>query len=146
LDNIIDGVVLTFTDITERLAAITEREARKLAEAVVNTVREPLVVLDSALNVVSASQSLYHHFHVTPEDTVNHPLHTLGNHQWDIPALRDLLEKVSLHSQNFEDHLVEGDFPAIGHQRLLLNARRIIGKTGSPQFILLSMKNIPDAH
>jgi two-component system CheB/CheR fusion protein len=145
LDNMIDGVVLTFTDITERIGAIADREARELAEAVVNTVREPLIVLDSSLHVISASLSFYRHFHVTPLDTVGQPFYELGKCQWDIPALRDLLGAVLLRGQAFEDHIVESDFPAIGHQRMRLNARPIVGKTGGTQLVLLAMEVMHDA-
>ncbi|TSA40544.1 MAG: SAM-dependent methyltransferase [Betaproteobacteria bacterium] len=140
VDNLIDGVVLTFTDITERIAAIAERKARELAETIVDTVREPLVVLDGALQVVSASSSFYRYFQVTPQDTVGRALYALGNGQWDIPALRELLENILPGNRAFDGHRVESDFPAIGYRKLLLNARCIPGKSGTPQLILLAME------
>ena len=69
-----------------------ERMARELAESIVDTVREPLIVLDGKLKVISASRSFYRDFQVTPEETVGRPLYDLGNRQWDIPDLRELLE------------------------------------------------------
>ncbi len=140
VDNMIDGVVLTFTDITERILAITEREGRDLAESVVNTVREPLVVLDSALKVISASRSFYLTFHATPEDTVGRAIYELSGCQWDIPALRSLLEKILPENQGFEGYKLEYDIPAVGRRVIQLNARRIIGKTGDTQLILLAME------
>ena len=140
MDNMIDGVVLTFTDITERVVASAEREARELAEGVVDTVREPLLVLDRALRVVSASRSFYQRFQSTPQDTVGRPIYELGKRQWDIPALRDLLENVLPHDQAFEDYALEYDFPAAGCRTIRLNARRIIGKTGDTQLILLAIE------
>jgi two-component system CheB/CheR fusion protein len=142
LDNVIDGVVLTFTDIGKRVAAeAMAKEARDLAEGIVNTVREPLLVLGSALQVVSASRSFYRSFHVAPEDTVGRRIYELGNHQWDIPALRELLDNVLLRGDSFESYEVEHDFPAIGQRKIMLNARRIVDRMGKTQLILLAMED-----
>lgn len=143
LDNVIDGVVLTFTDITTRIRAIVTQEALALAEGIVNTVAEPLIVLDGTLKVVSASRSFYRAFQVTPEETVGREIYDLGDREWDIPDLRELLERILPSNQSFNDYLVEHDFPVIGHRKMLLNARRIIGKAGGPQMILLAMEVMP---
>ncbi len=140
VDNLIDGVVLTFADITERIAAVAEREARELAEAIVDTVREPLIVLDSTLNVVSASGAFYRRFQAVPQDTVGQPFYTLCQHQWDIPVLRELLENVLPGNQAFEGYVVDYDIPGRGSRKLLLNARRIAGNSGDTQLILLAME------
>jgi two-component system CheB/CheR fusion protein len=143
LDNVIDGVVLTFADISERIQAeAAEKSARELAESIVDTVREPLIVLDGAYRVFSASSSFYRTFHATQEETVGRSLFDLGNHQWDIPALRDLLETILPRNQSFEDYAVEYDFPGIGQRKMLLNARRIVTKTGDTQLILLAMEQV----
>jgi two-component system CheB/CheR fusion protein len=144
LENMIDGVVLTFTDITERAKAIAIQEARllELAEGIVNTVREPLIVLNDKLAVVTASRSFYQCFQATPEQTLNRPIYELGTGQWNIPALRNLLEAVLPGNQAFDDYLVEHDFPLIGHRKMRLNARCITGQTGEPQMILLAMDNV----
>jgi two-component system, chemotaxis family, CheB/CheR fusion protein len=139
VDNVIDGVVLSFTDITARIKAIAAQAALTLAEGIVNTVREPLVVLDGALKVVVASGSFYREFQVTPEQTVGRQIYELGDRQWDIPGLRELLEVILPRDEAFEKYAVEYDFPAIGHRKMLLNARRIVGKVGEPQLILLSI-------
>ena len=144
LDNMIDGVVLTFTNITERTRIIAEQEARMLAEGIVNTVREPLIALTSALIVVTASRSFYQTFKTNAEETVGRPIYELVNGQWNIPALRKLLESILPHNQAFDNFLVECDFPLIGHCKMLLNARSIIGQTGEPQLILLAMEYISD--
>jgi len=144
LENMIDGVVLTFTNITEHTRAVAMQEARLLAEGIVNTVREPLIVLNSELNVVTASNSFYQCFQVTVEQTVGRPIYELGDGQWDISALRELLDGVLPHNQSFDDYLVEHDFPLIGHRKMLLNARSIIGQTGEPQLILLAMEDVTD--
>lgn len=143
LDNVIDGVVLTFTDISKRIQAeAASQDARELAENIVNTVREPLVVLDGALKVVSASCSFYETFQVARENTTGRLLYDLGNHQWDIPKLRELLENILPQNQVLEGFEVEHDFPAIGRRKMLLNARRIVGKTGETQLILLAIEDV----
>jgi two-component system CheB/CheR fusion protein len=70
------------------------------------------------------------------------PIYELGNHQWDIPVLRKLLESVLNNGEVFDNYLVEHDFPIIGHRKMLLNARRIAGKMGQAQFILLAMEEV----
>ena len=141
LDNVIDGVVLTFANVTEVKRVREELEqARELAEGIVDTVREPLIVLDAALQVVSASRSFYQYFRVAREDTVGRPIYELGNHQWDIPALRELLETILPRDRRFEGYAVEQDFAQIGRVRMLLSARRIVSKTGDTQLILLAME------
>ena len=143
LDNVIEGVVLTFADISKRIAAeAAERSARKLAEGIVDTVREPLIVLDGKLKIISASRSFYRDFQTTAEDTVGRSLYALGNRQWDIPKLRELLENILPRDQSFEGYVVEHDFPSIGHHKMLLNARRIVGSTGDTQMILLAMEMV----
>jgi two-component system CheB/CheR fusion protein len=144
LENMIDGVVLTFTDITERIQAIATQEARELAEGIVDTVHEPLIVLDAALKVVSASRSFYRDFQVTPEATLGHSIYDLGNRQWDTPALHKLLESILPNNQSFEGYAVEHDFPVIGHRKMRLNGSRIISKTGESQLILLTLEDVGD--
>ncbi|MFZ2302970.1 MAG: chemotaxis protein CheB [Gallionella sp.] len=141
LDNIISGVVLTFTDISQRVKAETAtRKAQMLAENVIDTVREPLVVLDGALQVVSASRSFYKTFQTAPENTVGKTIYELGNRQWDIPELRKLLETILPRDQSFDGYAVERDFPGIGQRKMLLNARRIVGGSGDTQLILLAVE------
>ncbi len=144
LENVIDGVVLTFTNITERTRAKAAQDARLLAESIINTVRQPLIVLNDALKVISASRSFYRYFQVTAEETVDHLVYELGNNQWDIPALRKLLEAVLVSGQAFDNYLVEHDFPNIGQRKMLLNASSIIGQTDEPHLILLAMDDVTD--
>jgi two-component system CheB/CheR fusion protein len=141
LDNVIDGVVLTFVDVSEmKLVREALQEARELAEGIVDTVREPLVVLDGALQVVSASRSFYHRFRLSPEGTLGRPIYELGNQQWDIPALRELLETILPRDRSFEGYPVEHDVPLVGRVTMLLSARRIVSRTGKTQLILLAME------
>jgi two-component system CheB/CheR fusion protein len=142
LENMIDGVVLTFTNITDRTRAIQALETRLLAEGIANTMREPLLVLNDKLEVVAASRSFYQSFQVATNNTVSYPIYDLGNGQWNIPALRKLLQAVLSHNQAFDDYPVEHDFPNIGQRKILLNARSLIGLTGEPQLILLAMNEV----
>jgi two-component system, chemotaxis family, CheB/CheR fusion protein len=140
LDNVIDGVVMNFTDVTVRAVAdAAVQEARRVTQSIVDAVREPLVVLDVGMKVVSASRAFYEQFQVKPEETVGRFLHELGDRQWDIPALRKLLTAVQMEGRAFDDFTVEHDFPGIGHRRLVLNARRILRNGPEEQLILLAI-------
>ena len=150
LDNVIEGVVLTFTPVTEfKLAGEAAQRAsmlqastqlaRELAEGIVNTVVEPLIVLDGGLQVVSASRSFYEHFQVAAGQTVGRKIYELGNGQWAIPALRDLLENILPQNQVMDGYVVEHDFPGLGQRRMVLNARRIVTALGNTELILLAM-------
>jgi two-component system CheB/CheR fusion protein len=143
LENVINGVVLTFSDIT----ALKDVEARAraasvYAQSIVDTVREPLISLNDRLEVVSASRAFYQKFNVKPEETVGRTLYTLGDRQWDIPRLHELLETVLEKNTSFENVEVEHEFPGIGHKTMLLNARRIPVETGTTQRILLAIEDI----
>jgi PAS domain S-box-containing protein len=118
------------------------QEAREYAESIVATVREPLVVLDADLRVISANRAFYQTFEVTAEEAEGQFIYDLGNHQWDIPALRKLLEEILLKSSTFEDFEVEYDFPAIGRKAMLLNARRLCRNMGKGPLILLAIEDI----
>jgi two-component system CheB/CheR fusion protein len=143
LDNVIDGVVMTFTEITALKTLDAEvRLARDYAESIVNTVREPLVVLNSKFEVVSASRAFYTTFKVEPEATQGNVLYKLGNNEWDIPRLHELLENVLPKNRSFDNFLVDHNFPGIGQKKMLLNAREIIGQEGAPHLILLAMEVI----
>ena len=105
-----------------------------------DTVREPLLVLDGRLVITSASRSFYRYFQVSPEETVGRAIFDLGDHQWDIPALRELLQTVMVHSRSFDGYRVSHAFPRIGHRDLVLNARRVEGKDGQTRLILLAIE------
>jgi two-component system CheB/CheR fusion protein len=143
LENVAQGVVLTFNDIT-RLKTIEEevREARDTAQSIVDMVRGLLIVLDGEFKVISASRSFYQAFQVKPEETVGRSFFDLGGHQWADPRLQELLKTILPKDSSFEDMEVEDDFPIIGHRRMLLNARRIPAKTGGASLILLAMEDV----
>jgi two-component system CheB/CheR fusion protein len=143
IENVIDGVVVTFTDITE-LKAATEKliERTALSEGVIQTIREPLLILDGKLKVVSANPSFYGTFEVSQRETEGAFLYDLGNGQWNIPGLRKLMEDVLPKNTKVEDYVVEHDFPRIGHRKMMLNARRIVLEDVQRQFILLAIEDI----
>jgi two-component system CheB/CheR fusion protein len=140
LDNNIAGVVLTFTTVTDfKLVSEAAQRAQGLAEGIIDTVNEPLLVLDSSLQVVSASRSFYRHFQVTAAETVGRKIYELGDGQWAIPALRQLLEDLLPQQQVLDGYVVEHNFPGLGPRRMVLNARRIVTALGNTELILLAM-------
>jgi two-component system CheB/CheR fusion protein len=147
MDNVIDGVVITFTDISqlkkqaEELTKLAATEtALSYVEAIVETVREPLVVLDAKLHVVSANRAFYKYFRVSVDEVNGRFLYELGNRQWDIPALRKLLERSLSHDEIFENFEVKLDIEKIGRKKILLNARRISHEGIPRPLILLAME------
>jgi two-component system CheB/CheR fusion protein len=143
LDNIIDGVVLTFTDITSRIKAVAVQDALMRAESIVNTIRQPLVVLNETFQVISASQPFYQEFGTNSEATIGRKIDQLNIGFVDFPELRELLEKVFQSDQPVEGFLAERDIPGVGHRKLTVNATRITGKLNMPQMILLSIEISP---
>ncbi|HCZ14932.1 MAG TPA: SAM-dependent methyltransferase [Candidatus Accumulibacter sp.] len=142
-DDDVDGVVITFTDISAHVASEARAHAAQIfAESIVDTVREPLLVLDGDLVVVAASGSFYRRFQSNRQETIGCRLYDLGDRQWDIPALRTLLGEVLPRDQVIDEFLVEAELPRVGRVQLLLNARRIAGE--SP-LILLAMEAVRSA-
>lgn len=116
------------------------RHAKQLAEDIIDTVREPMLVLDFNLRVQSANASFYEMFQVAAEQTIGCSVFDLGNGQWNIPPLRELLEDVLPANNSFNDFHIEHDFETIGRRVMLLNARRI----DQVQLILLAIEDITE--
>ena len=114
------------------------------AQNIVDTVREPLLVLDLDLRVITASRSFYQIFKVIPEETEGQLIYDLGNQQWNIPELRELLKEILAKSITFDDYEVEHEFPTIGKKIMLLNARKIYRETNQPEMILLAIEDITE--
>ena len=119
-------------------------KSREYAENIINTVREPLIVLDQDLRVVTVNPSFYKVFMAKPEETVGQFIYDLGNKQWDIPKLRELLETILPEKTTFDDYEVEHDFATIGRRTMLLNARQIERGTGEERIILLAIEDITE--
>jgi two-component system CheB/CheR fusion protein len=151
--NVINGLVFTFTDVTE-MKLSTEvinqlkndyQAASEFAQSIVETVRQPLVVLDEGLRVVSANRSFYRAFRVSKEETEGSLIYELGNRQWDNSDLRMLLGEILPQNSKFDDFPVEHDFPGAGRRRMILNARKVAQRegTGKPM-ILLAIEDVTD--
>jgi two-component system, chemotaxis family, CheB/CheR fusion protein len=147
MENVIDGIVITFTNITqlkkqsEELTKLASTEAAlSYAEAIVETVSEPLVVLDAELRVVSTNRAFYKYFHLAAGEVEGRFLYELGGGQWDIPALRKQLTAIITHDEVFENFEVELDLKKIGKKRVLLNARKISHEGVPKPLILLAME------
>ncbi|HDR47016.1 MAG TPA: PAS domain-containing protein [Geoalkalibacter subterraneus] len=111
---------------------------------ILGSIREPLVVLDPDLKVVTANPSFYRTFNVKPDETKGVLIFDLGNRQWDIPKLRELLEDILPQNTNFHDFEVEHDFEIIGRKIMHLNARRIYGEDNRPRLILLAIEDVTE--
>jgi len=125
---------------TDQLA----QDARNYAESIINTVREPLISLDKDLRVVTVSRSFYDVFKVKPAETVGQLIYDLGNKQWNIPKLRELLETILPQKTTFDNYEVEHDFTTIGRRIMLLNARQIQRGLGKERIILLAIEDITE--
>ena len=126
----------------QKKAAMEVEKSRDFIQAVFQTMRESLLVLDRSLRVRLANQIFYQTFKVLPEETSNRFIYELGNHQWDIPELRTLLEEVLPKKTSLQDYRVEHEFPSIGERVMLLNARRIRQESAAEEQILLTIEDI----
>ncbi|HAQ61444.1 TPA: hypothetical protein DCR49_05515, partial [Candidatus Delongbacteria bacterium] len=153
------GAVMVFRDVTERreievglektrkeleIIKKTADDSIEYSESIINTVRESLIVLDQDLRVVSVSRSFYEFFKVNPEDTIGQLIYDLGNKQWNIPKLRELLETILPQKTTFDNYEVEHDFATIGRRIMLLNARQIERGSGMERIILLAIEDITE--
>jgi two-component sensor histidine kinase len=117
-------------------------DAQTLAQAIVNTIPEPFLVLDDHFRVLAASVSFYRTFQVDPEQTTGRLLYSLGDGQWDIPGLRLLLETIIPEHTAMDDFEVEHSFPNIGRRTMLLNARQVVYEEASRSRILLAIRDV----
>jgi PAS domain S-box-containing protein len=117
---------------------------KQISEDIVETIHEPLLVLDSDLKVILANRSFIDTFKVTREETLGSFIYDLGNRQWEIPRLRELLEKILPEKTSFDNYEVEHDFATIGRRTMLLNARQIQRAKGKERIILLSIDDITE--
>jgi signal transduction histidine kinase/CheY-like chemotaxis protein len=137
-------LVLAMEDVTERRRSEADLKAiETYAQNIVDTVREPLLILDATLRVRSGNRAFYQTFVVTPRETENRLIYELGNGQWDIPDLRTLLEDIVPKSSVFNDFELEHDFPGIGRRVMLLNARKLqAGHHG--ELLVLAMEDVTE--
>lgn len=146
LDNVIDGVVLTFHDINKVVGMDkAAKTARELAEAIADTVTEPLLVLDKDLQVVIASRSFCRDFRLAPENLTGRSLYEIGAGQWGTPDLRERLNELTLTGSKFDDLELTVKLPKVGNRRLLINGRYVTGQVIHTPMILLVMRHLPIA-
>src|SRR5665213_3171302 len=132
--------IISELDVTNEEVTI----ARDYADAIIRTVRGPLLVLNKDLRIISANEAFYNAFKVAADDTENKLLYDLGNKQWDIPRLRILLEEILPEKNTIEDFVVEHDFKDIGQKTMLLNARTLQQGPNKTSLILLAIEDITE--
>lgn len=123
-------------------AFVDTRDGMEFAHAIIETVRDPLVVLDQGLRVITASRSFYKKFHLVREDIRDKPLYEIDGGQWNIPELRELLEAIANTQETIDDYEVEREFPTIGHRVMLLNARKVLYEKDARTTVLLAFDDI----
>ena len=144
-DDTTSGLVITLVNLTEiKKARQAVQDAKNYAESIVSSVKDPLVVLDESLRVISANPAFYQLFSVMPEETVDCRLYELGNGQWDSEALRSLLEEVIPHNAVVNDYSIKQEFPDVGVRVMQLDAVRIMQASDRPGLILLSIRDITE--
>lgn len=136
-DSKIDGAVISLQDIDALKRSLDE--TKTYADALIENAREPILILDGDLRVTIANHAFYRDFEVSPAETEGQRIYELGNGQWNIPSLRDLLKKVSADNARIDDFPVQHDFPHLGPRNMILNARSVSSETGG-QSVLLAIE------
>ncbi len=136
-DNRIEGAVITLVDISKVKAEAIG--ARSYAEAIVETVRESVLVLDAELKVKAANRAFYETFWSSPANTLDRPLQKLGNGQWNVPRLLEMLREMLPQHQEVREFKIEHDFPGIGRRAMLLNAFQLKQSGDEPRLTLLAI-------
>jgi chemotaxis protein methyltransferase CheR len=119
-------------------------DGRALAQAIVDTIREPLLVLDSELRVVTANRSFYSTFRMNRQDVQGRPFYALGEGQWNIPALRALLERIAPQHAVMDAYEVVQEFAGIGRRAMLLNARELLYEDSAHGAVLLAVEDVTE--
>ncbi|MGO9124531.1 MAG: chemotaxis protein CheB [Terriglobales bacterium] len=140
-DSKIDGAVISFQDIDAMKRNLNQMHQH--ADALIENAREAILILNSKLQVIGANLAFYRNFEASPEETQGHAIYDLGNGQWNIPRLRELLENILPHNGRVEDFEVSHDFPHLGPRSMMLNARRIEPQPGQ-KLILLYIEDVTE--
>ncbi len=120
------------------------QDALEYTESIINTVHDPLIILYEDLKVALASRSFYQTFGVKPGETEGRFVYDLGNRQWDIPKLRQLLEEILPKTTSFDNFEIGHDFPHIGKRIMLLNACRIYMEANRTKLIIITIRDITE--
>src|SRR5471032_2729879 len=141
-----DGsILLAIEDVSEERAARAEsKRSWQLTKSIVDTIRDPLVVLENNMTIVTASKAFLTIFGITEAETRGRRVSELGQHQWDVPALRHLMEKVLPENKPIESFEIEDDFPGLGRRVFNLNARKISQPGNHAHRMLLVFEDITD--
>ena len=118
--------------------------SRIYAESIVTTIREPLIILDKSLRVKTANKSYYEKFKTTEEETEGKLFYKIGNGQWNIPALRSVLEKILYDEIKITGFEIKHDFDTMGERIMLLNASRIFRKDNTEQLLLIALEDVTE--
>ena len=134
------------TVVNQELLSLNEQisTARQYAESIIATIREPILVLDKNLRIKTANRAFYNTFHINEKDTEGYLIYDLANKDWNIPALRSLLNEILHENKSFTDFGVVHNFPVVGKKVLLLNARKIVSEIGAEKFILLAIEDVTE--
>jgi two-component system CheB/CheR fusion protein len=142
-DKKIDGAVVVLFDVeTIKQKEISTTLALGAAENILDTIREPFLVLDSNLHIRRANETFYQMFHITAQETVGRLLYNVDNGQWNIPKLKIKLEEIIKNKNTFKDLEIEHKFRTAGLKTLLLNASKI--RHGKEDLVLLAMEDITE--
>lgn len=128
----------------DKMKELEIQDALAYTESIINTVHDPLIILYEDLKVALASRSFYQAFEVNPKETEGRFIYDLGNRQWDIPKLRQLLEEILPQTTSFDNFEIEHDFPHIGKRIMLLNACRIYLEANRTKLIVITIKDITE--
>jgi two-component system CheB/CheR fusion protein len=135
--NVIDGVSISFNNITElKKTSNMYQNACLYAQSIVETVKEPLFVLDSDKNVISANRSFYEFFKVDKKETLGVSIYKLGNAQWAVPKFKKLLEEMLADKTSIKDFEITHVFSEIGKKKILINANKVFHEK---EMILISL-------
>ena len=140
-DNRIEGAVISLQDVDALKRTLDQM--REYADTIVDSVREPILVLDNNLRVTAVNPAFCRAFAVSREKTEGRLVYEVGNGQWNAPRLRELLEEIIPRNSRVDDFEVCYEFPQIGSRDVLLNARRIELQPGHP-FILLAIEDVTE--
>jgi len=141
-ENMIDGLVISFVDISRLKKAEQTAQAAYLTTAIVNTVRQPLLVLDDELHILTANPAFNQTFTVNNENLTGQSLFAINNSAWDSAPLRNYLTETLISNIAFDEYCLEAIFPAIGNKRLIINGRILKQSPGSQALILLAIEDV----
>jgi PAS domain S-box-containing protein len=135
---------MLISTLSTQISVVEIPDGLALANAIVDTVRDPLVVLDQDLRVIASSRSFYNNFGLGSDDVRGHLFYEVDGGQWDIPELRELLRAISNGQATIEDYEVDCEFRGSGRRVMLLNARKVFYEEGAHSTVLLAFEDITD--